>query len=69
MVEVFKTNIAEGQQHEHILTVLTERFPGFTINFDLEDCDRILRVEAKKLNPSQIVECLQHNGYWCEVLD
>ncbi len=37
-------------------------------NFDLEDCDNILRVETHSLNAPTISSLLQNNGYQCEEL-
>lgn len=69
MVEVFRTDVAEQSQGERLVSALMERFPDFKVNFDLEDCDRILRIEAKSLNPLQVIECLRSNGHLCELLD
>jgi hypothetical protein len=68
MVEVFKTNV---HQHNHaimLLSILLEQFPMFKINFDLEDCDRILRVEGTNISVQKITELLRSSGYQCEVL-
>jgi hypothetical protein len=68
MVEVFKTNV---HQHNHaimLLSILLEQFPMFKINFDLEDCDRILRVEGTNISAQKIIELLRSSGYQCEVL-
>jgi hypothetical protein len=44
MVEVFKTNVEELKASKQIIQVLLEQFPSHKINFDLDDCDKILRV-------------------------
>jgi len=69
MVEVFKTNIQQQTQAEILLAVLGQHFPHSRINFDLEDCDKILRVEGKIVSTSQIIEIVNSNGYYCEVLE
>lgn len=38
-------------------------------NFDLEDCDHILRVETKSLSASEIIYHLEMAGYQCAELD
>ncbi len=38
-------------------------------NFDLEDCDHILRVETWSLAASTIIYELENAGYWCEELE
>jgi hypothetical protein len=68
MVEVFKTNIAEEAKN-YLLTLLQETFPTFRIHFDLEDCDKILRVEGTDFSAEQIIETINVLGYTCEVLE
>jgi hypothetical protein len=69
MVEVFKTNVKKKKVAQEILTTLKEEFPRFKINFDLEDCDKILRVEGKKISPTQIIQRLESKNYSCIVLE
>ncbi len=38
-------------------------------NFDLEDCDNILRIMADDLSPHQIESVLQTAGYDCQELE
>lgn len=45
-VEVFKTNVTDEGQASSILGYLSAKWPDLSINFDLGDCDRILRVES-----------------------
>jgi hypothetical protein len=68
MVEVFKTNVYEVVESEKITRSLLEYFPYCKINFDLEDCDKILRVEGKTIDIGKIIEKLQVQGYLCEIL-
>ena len=46
MVEVFKTNIRTVAQAQVVGKYLQEVFVSYLINFDLEDCDRIMRVRS-----------------------
>lgn len=68
MVEVFKTNVQEVDDANKIIQKLLEHFPTYEINFDLEDCDKILRIEAVSINIKVVVETLANNGYFCEAL-
>ena len=68
MIEVFKTNVQEMEQSKMIVVKLLEHFPNSIINFDLEDCDKILRVHALSFSNSQIIDLLDSYGYTCEVL-
>ncbi|MCH7409431.1 hypothetical protein MM239_08500 [Belliella sp. DSM 111904] len=49
MVEVFATNIYSLGQAKSLEVTIAKRFPTYIVNFDLEDCDRILRVENQSL--------------------
>lgn len=68
MVEVFKTNIREVNEAANMLQMLLGYFPGYLINFDLEDCDRILRIEYDHVVSGEIIHLLNSHGYQCEVL-
>jgi hypothetical protein len=68
MVEVFKTNIRHYYQSQSLIKKLLEYFPGIMVNFDLEDCDKILRVEGNGICPVKIVELITADGYECETL-
>ncbi|WP_281232852.1 hypothetical protein [Flavobacterium gelatinilyticum] len=68
MVEVFKTNVQEAEQSQMLVGKLLERFPDSAVNFDLEDCDKILRVHATSICNTTIIELLNSYGYHCEVL-
>jgi hypothetical protein len=68
MIEVFKTDVQKVAQSEMIVEKLLEHFPDSDINFDLEDCDRILRVYDLNISSKKIIELLNSYGYQCEVL-
>ena len=46
MVEVFKTNIRTRAHALAIGSCLQDVFKGYLINFDLDDCDRIMRIRS-----------------------
>ena len=69
MVEVFKTNVYEEGRSIILLQKLFEYFPDNKINFDLQDCDKILRVEGKNILSEKIMEILKEEGHLCEILD
>ncbi len=46
MIEVFKTDVANSFDAYRILRLLHIAFPEYNANFDLDDCDRILRIVA-----------------------
>jgi len=68
MVEVFKTNVQHRELAEQLASILRGQFDFSRINFDLEDCDKILRVEGTQVCVELIVEILSTFGLECEVL-
>ncbi len=69
MVEVFKTNVMDCRQAERMLAQLVIHFKESRINFDMHDCDKILRVEANQVIPEKIIELMNTHGYECMVLE
>lgn len=54
MVEVFKTNVHNPDAAKQIIKNLAKLSSRYKANFDLEDCDKILRVEASHIAPVDI---------------
>ena len=69
MVEVFKTDVQKKTQSKMLLYILSEAFPSFKINFDLSDCDKVLRVEGDTMEAFRIIMLVKEYGFNCEVLD
>ena len=69
MVEIFKTNVDDHSQAQQIIALLKHHFPAFFINFDLHDCDRILRVKGESIPINEIEGLVSANGFQCRVLD
>ena len=68
MVEVFKTNVEQLEHSEMLIEQIINHIPNGQINFDLDDCDKILRIEAESVSNQLIIEILNQNGYYAEVL-
>jgi hypothetical protein len=69
MIEVFKTNVERKSESQMLLGVLAENFPSVKINFDLSDCDKVLRVEGDPTEAFRIMRLIKEHGFMCEVLD
>ena len=69
MIEVFKANVENASDASNIVQVLLQHFPGSRVNFDLQDCDRILRVEGKDFCVETTLTFMKENGFHCSVLD
>ena len=68
MVEVFKTNVQHRELAEQLAAILCGQFAFSKISFDLEDCDKVLRVESKQICVETIIEILSTHGLECEIL-
>ncbi len=69
MTEVFKTNVQLTQDSELLIDKLREHLScDSRISFDLEDCDRVLRIEKCFVLPGKVIEVLEVHGYLCEIL-
>lgn len=69
VVEVFKTNISDAQQSIVLKEKLLLIFPRAKINFDLEDCDKILRIESTHIDASKVLEMGTEINIHIEVLN
>lgn len=69
MVEVFKTNVDNEELAIKIIEILKKHLPDVKINFDLEDCDKVLRIEGNQINVSGIKQMIIGLGYYCEVME
>ena len=70
MIEVFKTNVLFHKDALLIIDGLEKKLGNSKINFDLEDCDKILRIAGTNNTKNKyIISYLQKLGYNCEVLD
>ena len=68
-VLVFKTNVTSKKKVSKVSTLLTS-FPTIQQwNFDLDDCDKVLRIVATNLKPDFVESLLNAAGFKCQVLD
>lgn len=69
LVEVFKTNVETGEQAEQLVHLIHEQFPQYRANFDLDDCDKILRVKSlNTIQENPLITMLHQHGFRAEVL-
>jgi hypothetical protein len=47
MIEIFKTDVENEEQAKILLALLYVKIHPAEINFDLEDCDNILRIKGE----------------------
>lgn len=70
-VKIFKTNVRNDKDVAKILTSFLTIYPLCKINFDLDDGDNILRVEAAQfeVETDDIIKHMVGLGYSCEELE
>lgn len=70
MVEVFKTDVKHADHARMLLDQIHNAFSDYVANFDLDDCDKILRVESHKgaVEASHVVDIIRTMGFSAEVL-
>jgi hypothetical protein len=68
-VEVFKTNVADPARAKWLVDEIEREFANCKVNFDLDDCDRILRVVFDgEIQSDLLVGLLRNVGCIAEVL-
>jgi hypothetical protein len=70
MVEVFKTDVTTHHHAKMLIDQIHSAFADFEANFDLKDCDNILRVECTTgvIQSSVLINLLKGYGFYAEVL-
>ena len=69
MIQVFKTDVSEKKDAEQLLKMLLKVSPHYKINFDLDDCDKILRIESNEnIDIENIICKIIEFGYHVEIL-
>ena len=69
MIEVFKTNVKGSWHADQLAMLLYQHFPGSKIDFDLDDCDKVLRIDAAHVSPETVTNLLQRHDCHCEVME
>jgi hypothetical protein len=70
MIEVFKTDVGDPGQADMLIDRIQKTFLDYQVNFDLEDCDRILRVKSRKgsVRSTHLIGLLKEWGFNAELL-
>jgi hypothetical protein len=71
MVEVFKTNVKDQREASLLIVKLHQGFQNYSANFDIDDCDRILRIECKleSVDTTAVIALLAQSGFHAETLE
>jgi hypothetical protein len=65
---VFKTNISCQEELKKIGSILSKEKNITRWTVDLEDVDKVLRIECEHIYPLSVIEILRDAGFTCEEL-
>ena len=68
MIFVFKTSVKTKVQVKKLKPHIDKGLPGAKWNFDLKDCDKILRIDSEENVVLKIIDLLNVHNYRCEEL-
>jgi hypothetical protein len=69
MIYVFKTSVMTEKAVKKLTAKFNTFIPNSKWNFDLEDCDKILRVESREVTAKQIIDFLNQYKFECLELE
>jgi hypothetical protein len=69
MIYVFKTSVSTKMQAQKIKPHIDGLLPHVRWNFDLEDCDKILRIDSEENIISPVIDLLKQHHFTCEELE
>ncbi|HQQ98738.1 MAG TPA: hypothetical protein PLX35_15815 [Cyclobacteriaceae bacterium] len=69
MIYVFRTSVRTKKQVKKLKPHLEKILPGSKTNFDLMDCDKILRIDSQENITATIRNLLQEHHFVCEELE
>ncbi|GLR18216.1 hypothetical protein GCM10007940_28310 [Portibacter lacus] len=69
MIHVFKTSVQTAEDIKKLKPKLDKLSPNLKWNFDLEDCDKILRIEDFNISPISIIDLLVELNFECKELE
>lgn len=71
MVEIFKTDISRRRDAEKMIGLLRDKWLGCRVSIDLDDCDKVLRLEAagSSICPSEVISFLARHDFNATILE
>lgn len=69
MILVFKTSVRNKLQVKKLKPHIDQQLPAASWNFDLQDCDRILRVVHEENVAATVIGLLKEHDFYCEELE
>lgn len=69
MIYVFKTSVKTKNQVKKLKPHIDKVLPNEKWNFDLEDCDNILRIDSEEHIILKITHLLNTHRFYCKELE
>jgi hypothetical protein len=69
MIFVFKTSVKTKSQIKKLKPHIDQRLPTAKWNFDLEDIDKVLRIDSEENIRLIITDILKIHNYTCDELE
>ena len=69
MIYIFKTSVKTKLQVKNLKPGINKLIPNEKWNFDLEDCDKILRIDCEENIVLKITGLLNINNFKCQELE
>jgi hypothetical protein len=69
MIYIFKTTVKTKSEVKKLKPHIDKTFPNEKWNFDLDDCDRILRIDSEENIVLKITDLLNLHKIYCEELE
>ena len=69
MIFIFKTSVKTKMQAQQLKLHINTMLPNAKWNFDLTDCDKILRIDSEENIVLKIIDLLNRHNYSCEELE
>lgn len=69
-IKVYKSDIDDRRKAQLIQRVIQKHFESYEVSFDLENCDKVLRVESMNgpIDDSALEDIFRRNGHRIEPL-
>lgn len=69
MIYVFKTSVKTDEDIKKLKPKFEKLSKINRWNFDLEDCDNILRIDSSEVLPKLVINLLKESGFECQELE
>lgn len=69
MIYVFKTSVKTKLQAKGLKPHLDRMLPKAKWNLDLQDCDKVLRIDSDENIVLKIIDLLAVHNFYCEELE